>query len=174
MPDLVGFFGISQDPIVYMTVCIGKQKDFFQKGVYLLSPNHLVMQYTTNKPFDSVLIVQASGLRYRLQSDHLFKDIPYPQITKVKIIKDKSRILIAAYIPFIILSQWENIISGEWNWLTVTFLILILIETIWFFCSQSVYTLAIEKGPLTAEVFMTHQLAEVEAIKKDIEGFLEP
>ena len=131
------------------------------------------MQYTTNKPCKSVLIVQPSRLRYRLQSDHLFKEILYAQITKVKIIKDNFRIFIGAYIPLITLGQWENIFSGEWNWFTVAYLLLILFFNACFFYFQPIYTLAIEKGPLTAEVFLTHQLAEAEAIKKAIEGYLQ-
>ena len=43
------------------------------------------MQYTAKTPHDSVLILQADGLRYRYQEDHVFKDIRYGQITEVKI-----------------------------------------------------------------------------------------
>jgi hypothetical protein len=46
------------------------------------------MQYTANKPYNSVLIIQPSGLRYRLQEDHVFKEIRYTQVTGVKIKKD--------------------------------------------------------------------------------------
>ena len=46
------------------------------------------MQYTSNKPYNSILIIQPSGLRYRLQEDHIFKEIRYTQVTGVKIKKD--------------------------------------------------------------------------------------
>lgn len=46
------------------------------------------MQYTANKPYNSVLIIQPSGLRYRLQEDHVFKEIRYTQVTGVRIKKD--------------------------------------------------------------------------------------
>ena len=46
------------------------------------------MQYTVNKPYNSVLIIQPSGLRYRLQEDHVFKETRNTQVTGVKIKKD--------------------------------------------------------------------------------------
>ena len=51
------------------------------------------MQYTAKTPHDSVLILQADGLRYRYQEDHVFKDIRYGQITEVKIKKKSFPIL---------------------------------------------------------------------------------
>ena len=130
------------------------------------------MQYTANKPADAVLIIQPDGLRYRLKADHLFKNIRYAQITKVKIIKDKLRLFLAIYIPLLVLGQWENIRSFNWDWFTITYFILILLYSVYFFFTKPVYTLAIEKGPLTAEVFMTHNHKIVRQIKKEIESHL--
>lgn len=45
------------------------------------------MQYTANKPYNSVLIIQPSGLRYRLQEDHIFKEIRYAQVTGLSLRK---------------------------------------------------------------------------------------
>ena len=46
------------------------------------------MQYTVNKPYNSVLIIQPTLLRYRLKEDHIFKEIRYAQVTGVKVKKD--------------------------------------------------------------------------------------
>ena len=62
----------------------------YQKAIKFFSltyafSNVITMQYTAKTPHDSVLILQADGLRYRYQEDHVFKDIRYGQITEVKI-----------------------------------------------------------------------------------------
>ena len=38
------------------------------------------MQYTANKTYNSVLIIYPSGLRYRFQEDHVFKEIRFAQV----------------------------------------------------------------------------------------------
>ncbi len=43
------------------------------------------MQYNANKYCNSMFSVENSGLRYRLSEDHLVKEIPFSQITQVKI-----------------------------------------------------------------------------------------
>ena len=48
------------------------------------------MQYTANKPHNAVLIIQDSGIRYRLNEDHIFKDIRFAQITVIKLKADSN------------------------------------------------------------------------------------
>ncbi len=48
------------------------------------------MQYTANKPHNAVLIIQGSGIRYRLNEDHIFKDIRFAQITAIKLKADSN------------------------------------------------------------------------------------
>ena len=48
------------------------------------------MQYTANKPHNAVLIIQDSGIRYRLNEDHIFKDIRFAQITAIKLKADSN------------------------------------------------------------------------------------
>ncbi len=131
------------------------------------------MQYTANKPYNSVLIIQPSGLRYRLQEDHIFKEIRYAQVTGVKLKKDHFRfyfvyiiapLMIIGYF-FIIQEQGLNLING----LNLIFWCCVL--GLHFFYKQ-VYTLSIDKGPLTADIYMTEKLAEGRKIKKEIESHL--
>lgn len=112
------------------------------------------MQYTANKPYNSVLIIQPSGLRYRLQEDHIFKEIRYAQVTGVKLKKDHFRfyfvyiiapLIIIGYF-FIIQEQGLNLING----LNLIFWCCVL--GLHFFYKQ-VYTLSIDKGPLTADIY---------------------
>lgn len=49
------------------------------------------MQYTAKKPFNSVVILKEGEFRYRFQEDHIFKDIRYNQVTKVKVHTDLFR-----------------------------------------------------------------------------------
>ena len=64
------------------------------------------MQYTAKKPYTSVLLIKPDGLRCRLQEDHLFKDIRYAQVTKVKVKKDYFRLYFRFLLsPFMIMGQ---------------------------------------------------------------------
>ena len=64
------------------------------------------MQYTAKKPFNSVVILKEGELRYRFQKDHIFKDIRYNQITKVKVHSDLFRQYFAYFLaPFMVISQ---------------------------------------------------------------------
>ena len=131
------------------------------------------MQYTANKPYNSVLIIHPSGLRYRLQEDHIFKEIRFAQVTGVKLKKDHIRfyfgyilapLMIIGHL-FIIQEQGLNFING----LNLIFWCAVL--GLNFFYKQA-YTVAILKGPLTAEVYMTEKLVEARKIKKEIESHL--
>lgn len=55
------------------------------------------MQYTAKKPFNSILIIQPTGLRYRLQEAHVFKEIRYAQVRGVQIKRD-FYLLFFAYV----------------------------------------------------------------------------
>ena len=131
------------------------------------------MQYTTNKPYDSVLIVQSSGLRYRLQPDHLFKEIRYSQITGVKIKKDYHRSYFGFILaPLMIIGQFLALQEQGLNWINgLNLLVWIVLEGICLFMKPT-FTVAVQKGPLTAEVFMTHNHKFVKRIKKEIESHL--
>lgn len=131
------------------------------------------MQYTTNKPYDSVLILQSSGLRYRLQSDHLFKDIRYPQITGVKIKKDYHRLYFGFFlVPLMILGQFFTIQEQGLNWINGANLLFWIVFGGMYLFLKPTFTIAVQKGPLTAEVFMTHNYTLVKQIKKEIETYL--
>ena len=131
------------------------------------------MQYTAKKPFNSVLIIQPTGLRYRLQEDHVFKEIRYAQVTGVKLKKDHFRfyfgyiiapLMITGYF-FIIQEQGVNFING------LNLILWCCVLGLHFFFKQG-YTISIDKGPLTAEVYMTEKLVEARKIKKEIESHL--
>lgn len=131
------------------------------------------MQYTAKKPFNSVLIIQPTGLRYRLQEDHVFKEIRYAQVTGVKLKKDHFRFYFGYIIAplmitghfFIIQEQGLNYING------INLIFCGAVLGLHFFFKQ-VYTISIDKGPLTAEVYMTEKLVEGRKIKKEIESHL--
>ena len=131
------------------------------------------MQYTVNKPSDAVLIVQPHGLRYRLQSDHLFKEIRYSQITGVKIKKDYNRLFFGLFLaPLMIVGQFLALQEQGLNWITGSnLLVWIVLEGICLFMKPT-FTVAVQKGPLTAEVFMAHNHKMVKRIKKEIESHL--
>ena len=131
------------------------------------------MQYTANKPYNSVLIIQPSGLRYRLQEDHVFKEIRYTQVTGVKIKKDFFLLLMGYIIAplqllfFIYLSYDQGL---SWP---------IGIELIFwggYLCSYFFipinFTVVIKRGSLASDVFMTPRLSQAKAIKKEIESHL--
>ena len=131
------------------------------------------MQYTANKPYNSVLIIQPSGMRYRFQDDHVFKEIRYAQVTGVKLKKDIFRLYIGYLLApisligqfFIILEQGLNFING----LNLIFWCTVL--GLHFFYKQA-YTVTILKGPLAAEVYRTEKLKQALKIKKEIESHL--
>lgn len=131
------------------------------------------MQYTANKPADAVLIVLPDGLRYRLQADHLFKDIRYPQITGVKIKKDRYRYYFSYFlVPLMILGQFFTIQEQGLNWINgLNLLVWVVLGGVYLF-TKPTFTVAVQKGPLTAEVFMTHDHKMVKQIKKEIETYL--
>ena len=131
------------------------------------------MQYTANKPHNGVLIIQAAGLRYRLQEDHVFKEIRYAQVREVKIKYDFFLFLIGrVFAPlqllfFIFLSIFHALtwpIGIElifwFGYLFVTFFIPLK------------YTVVVHKGPIVAEVFITEKKREAQRIKKEIESHL--
>lgn len=131
------------------------------------------MQYTANKPYNSVLIIHPYGLRYRLQEDHIFKEIRYVQVTGVKLKKDHFRFYFGYILAplmitghfFIIQEQGLNFFNG----LNLIFWCAVL--GLHFFYKQA-YTVAIVKGPITAEVYITKKLKEAYKIKKEIESHL--
>ena len=111
------------------------------------------MQYTAKKPFNSVVILKEGELRYRFQEDHIFKDIRYNQITKVKVHTDLFRRYFTFLLPlFMIISLLVVGFTEGFDW------IIILNELVWlllmgvYLRSKKVYTVQIKKGPLTAEV----------------------
>lgn len=131
------------------------------------------MQYTANKPHNGVLIINAAGLKYRLQEDHVFKEIRYAQVREVKIKYDFFLFMIGrVFAPlqllfFIFLSIFHAL---TWP---------IGIELIFWFGYLFVaffiplkYTVVVHKGPIVAEVFITEKKREAQRIKKEIESHL--
>lgn len=130
------------------------------------------MQYTSKKPFHSVLIIKPSGLCYRLQEDHQFKEIRYAQVTKVKVKKDPSANFFRIYFVLFVSQSIMHYYEHGLNLFLAANLILIACMVAYQILGKQIFTFAIEKGPLTAEVFSTHQLAEAKKIKKEIESHL--
>ena len=131
------------------------------------------MQYTANKPYNSVLIIQPSGLRYRLQEDHIFKEIRYTQLTGIKIKKDYARLYFGYFLaPLIIFGQFFIIQEQGLNWVNGLNLLVWFVFFGMHFLFKLTFTIAVQKGPLTAEVFMTHNYKMVKQIKKEIESHL--
>ena len=131
------------------------------------------MQYTANKPYNSVLIIHPEGVRYRLQEDHVFKDIRYNQITSVKIKRDVF-LLIFGYILgplqllfFIYLSIFEGL--DLLNGIELVFWIGYVLSIVLIPFHT---TLVINKGSLVIEAFKTTTLGQVNQIKKEIESHL--
>lgn len=129
------------------------------------------MQYTAKPPHNSVLILQPEGLRYRFQEDHVFKDIRYSQITGVKVKKNLFIHYINFFIPpFVFITQSYSIFTDGLNWsngLNATLWLLIFCQNA---LTKKVYTVSVLKGPLTAEVYGTHDAKEAKAIKRVIES----
>lgn len=131
------------------------------------------MQDTANKPYNSVLIIQPSGLRYRFQDDHVFKEIRYNQVTGIKLEKDLFRFYIIYLLApmaligqlFVIKDQGLHFING----LNLIFWFAVL--GLHFFYKNA-YTITLLKGSLKAKVYRTKNLKEVRKIKKEIESHL--
>lgn len=131
------------------------------------------MQYTAKKPYTSVLLIKPDGLRCRLQEDHLFKDIRYAQVTKVKVKKDYFRLYFRFLLsPFMIMGQIFIIRDEGLNVIYGINLLFWCCFLGFYFLVKPTYIITIDKGPLTAEVFSTHKLKEAKQIKKDIEAHL--
>ncbi len=131
------------------------------------------MQYTAKKPFNSVLIIQPSGLRYRLQEDHVFKEIRYMQVRGVQIKRD-FYLLFFAYVVaplqllfLIYLSLYEGL---TWPYgIELIFWGGYLIAH--FFIPHN-FKVVINKESLLSEIFITAKLRQAKKIKKEIESHL--
>ena len=129
------------------------------------------MQYTAKKPFNSVLILHPDGLRYRFQEDHVYKDIRFAQVTKVKVKRDYF-LFFMFYIlgPVQALSVMYLIYFEDLSWIHIAELIFWIGYFFSFFLFPIRYHVEVNKGPLTAEVFATHSRKEAYAIKAAIES----
>ena len=131
------------------------------------------MQYTANKPYNSVLIIQPSGLRYRLHYDHVFKEIRYAQVTGVKIKKDLFRLyFIYLLLPLALIGQLFLIQEEGLSFINGLNFFFWCIALGLYFLNKQAYTLTILKGSLAAEVYLTYELKEARKIKKEIESRL--
>ena len=129
------------------------------------------MQYTAKKPFNSVVILKEGELRYRFQEDHIFKYIRYNQITKVKVHTDLFRRYFAYLLaPFMVISQMGVGFAVGFDWIVLLNVLVWLLLMGVYLSRKKVYTVQIKKGPLTAEVYATHQLKEAKMIQKAIES----
>ncbi|MDA9245097.1 hypothetical protein N9P98_00425 [Flavobacteriaceae bacterium] len=128
------------------------------------------MQYTANKPFSAVLIVQDDGIRYRFQEDHIFKDIRFAQVTAIKLRPEYSFFNQFILIPISILSYSAILyLDGYSNIIMLILLFWGVLGGISFFQKQN-YIVEVHKGPLVAEVFITRNKKEAKQIKKEIES----
>jgi len=129
------------------------------------------MQYTAKKPFNSVVILKEGEFRYRFQEDHVFKDIRYNQITKVKVHTDLFRRYFAYLLaPFMVISQLGVGFAVGFDWIVLLNVLVWLLLMVVYLRSKKVYTVQIIKGPLTADIYATHQLKEAKMIQHAIES----
>ena len=130
------------------------------------------MQYTANKPHNAVLIIQDSGIRYRLNEDHIFKDIRFAQITVIKL-KADSNLFPRFFLDIIgIVSNSAIIYFVGYSTivlLNLVFWIFLGVTNLW---QKRNYTVEVHKGPLVAEVFISNNKNEALQIKKEIESHL--
>ena len=130
------------------------------------------MQYTANKPHNAVLIIQDSGIRYRLKEDHIFKDIRFAQITAIKL-KADSNLFPRFFLDIIgIVSNSAIIYFVGYSTivlLNLVFWIFLGVTNLW---QKRNYTVEFHKGPLVAEVFISNNKNEALQIKKEIESHL--
>jgi len=130
------------------------------------------MQYTANKPHNAVLIIQDSGIRYRLNEDHIFKDIRFAQITAIKL-KADSNLFPRFFLDIIgIVSNSAIIYFVGYSTivlLNLVFWIFLGVTNLW---QKRNYTVEVHKGPLVAEVFISNNKNEALQIKKEIESHL--
>ena len=130
------------------------------------------MQYTPNKPHNAVLIIQDSGIRYRLKEDHIFKDIRFAQITVIKL-KADSNLFPRFFLDIIgIVSNSAIIYFVGYSTivlLNLVFWIFLGVTNLW---QKRNYTVEVHKGPLVAEVFISNNKNEALQIKKEIESHL--
>ena len=112
-------------------------------------------------------------MHYRLQEDHIFKEIRYTQVTGFKIKKDYTRLYFRYFLaPLMIFGLFFIVQELDLNWINGLNLL------VWFvffgvhFLLKLTFTIAVQKGPLTAKVFMTHNYKMVKQIKKEIESHL--
>ena len=130
------------------------------------------MQYTANKPHNAVLIIQDSGIRYRLKEDHIFKDIRFAQITAIKL-KADSNLFPRFFLDIIgIVSNSAIIYFVGYSTivlLNLVFWIFLGVTNLW---QKRNYTVEVHKGPLVAKVFISNNKNEALQIKKEIESHL--
>ena len=130
------------------------------------------MQYTANKPHNAVLIIQDSGIRYRLKEDHIFKDIRFAQITVIKL-KADSNLFPRFFLDIIgIVSNSAIIYFVGYSTivlLNLVFWIFLGVTNLW---QKRNYTVEVHKGPLVAKVFISNNKNEALQIKKEIESHL--
>ena len=129
------------------------------------------MQYTANKPHNAVLIIQDSGIRYRLKEDHIFKDIRFAQITAIKLKADSGFLRFFLDIVGILSNSAVMYFVGYSTivLLNLVFWIFLGVTNLW---QKRNYTVEVHKGPLVAEVFISNNKNEALQIKKEIESHL--
>ena len=72
--------------------------------------------------------------------------------------------------PFMVISQLGVGFVEGFGWSTILNLLVWLLPMCVYLRSKKVYTVQIKKGPLTAEVYATHQLKEAKMIQQVIES----
>lgn len=110
--------------------------------------------------------VENSGLRYRLSEDHLVKEIPFSQITLVKIKTNYP--LMPFFLAISCFISAGIIFSTDYSLIGVVNRLMWLCFALYIFSIKQVFTLEVHKGPLIAEVFITESKKEAQNIKTQI------
>ena len=130
------------------------------------------MQYTANKPHNAVLIIQDSGIRYRLNEDHIFKDIRFAQITAIKLKADSNFFPLFFFDIIGILSNSAVMYFVGYSTIAMLNLVFWIFLGVSNLMQKRNYTVEVHKGPLVAEVFISNNKNEALQIKKEIESHL--
>lgn len=109
------------------------------------------MQYTAKLPHSSVLSIESKGLRYRLEKDHHLKEIPFDQVTKVKVKGDFFRAYILCVAPLLVFVNLYLIYLEGFHWVEMMNAVLWSIFLGSHFFIKKNYVVHVIKGPLTAK-----------------------
>ena len=109
--------------------------------------------------------VENSELSYRLSEDHLVKEIPFFQITLVKIKTNYPLMPFFSEISCFISSG--IIFSTDYSLISIVNGLMWLCFALYIFSIKQVFTLEVHKRPLIAEVFIIESKKEAQYINSN-------